>query len=308
MLVLTGAEVWRLADPDLLLDALAEGFRRLTAGEVAAPDRIGITVPAGLMLTMPAHSPGMPLGVKVVTVFDQNTAVPTHQALVLLFDADTGGPLAVIDGAAVTALRTAGAAILAARLLARPGARTALVIGGGVQGAAHLALLDRLGPLERVLVASVHDAQAHGLAAQHGAQVVPWTELANGVAAADLVFCATSAAEPVLDPAWVRPGAHVSSVGYAPPRGELPPALAAAALASGVLAVETRRAFAPPPVGCAELAGLDAAAAVELGELVSGSHPGRITSEQLTLYKAMGHAVEDLVTADLVYRRARSAT
>ena len=101
----------------------------------------------------------------------------------------------------------------------------------------------------------------------------------------------TNAGEPVIDPAWLRSGAHVSSVGYKPPGGELPRELAA----SGHLFVETRRALAPPPVGCAELAGLEPSAATELGELLLAPGRGRADDREITVYKAMGHVMEDLV-------------
>ena len=119
---------------------------------------------------------------------------------------------------------------------------------------------------------------------------------------ADVMALATHAAEPVIDADWLKPGAHVSSVGYHPPVGELP----AAALDRGRLFVETRIAFEPTPVGCAELAGRDPASATELGEIVAGRRPGRTSDDELTVYKAMGHAIEDLVAADLVLAAARA--
>ena len=106
----------------------------------------------------------------------------------------------------------------------------------------------------------------------------------------------------VLDPAWIAPGAHVTSVGFAPPGGELPRALAE----DGALAVESRAAFDPPPAGCAELEGMEPDAAAELGEILLGRRPGRGGPGELTVYKSMGHVVEDLVVADLVAGRARA--
>jgi ornithine cyclodeaminase/alanine dehydrogenase-like protein (mu-crystallin family) len=105
----------------------------------------------------------------------------------------------------------------------------------------------------------------------------------------------------VIEPGWLRSGAHVSSVGYKPPGGELPRELAR----TGHLFVETRRALAPPPVGCAELEGIDPAAATELGELLLGRAPGRRDAQEITVYKAMGHVVEDIAAAELVYAAAR---
>jgi ornithine cyclodeaminase/alanine dehydrogenase-like protein (mu-crystallin family) len=107
----------------------------------------------------------------------------------------------------------------------------------------------------------------------------------------------------VIDAAWLAPGTHVSSVGYRPPDGELPRALARAAH----LFVETREAFEPTPVGCAELAGMDPRSATEIGEVLLGRAPGRTDPTEITVYKAMGHVVEDIAAAELVYAAARSA-
>src|SRR5205807_9708388 len=121
------------------------------------------------------------------------------------------------------------------------------------------------------------------------------------VAGADLVALCTSAGEPVLRRPWVAAGAHVTSVGWAPPHGELD----RATLEDGSLFVETRTAFAPPPAGCHELAGLDPERAAEIGEVILGRRPGRTSPGELTVYKSMGHAVEDLAAARLVDDRAR---
>jgi len=130
---------------------------------------------------------------------------------------------------------------------------------------------------------------------------------ADGVEAAvrgaDVVCLCTSSSEPVLDPGWIAPGAHVTSVGFAPPGGELARALAA----RGRLFVESRRAFEPPPAGCAELQGLDPDAAAELGEVLLGRREGRTGEQDVTVYKSMGHVAEDLAAAALVADRARAA-
>jgi len=118
---------------------------------------------------------------------------------------------------------------------------------------------------------------------------------------ADVVCLCTTSGTPVIESAWLSPGAHVTSVGYAPPGSELPPDVVQRAR----LAVESRLAFEPAPSGCAELAGLDPAMGTELGALLSGRAPGRASETEWTVYKSMGHAMEDLMTAELVYRKAR---
>jgi alanine dehydrogenase len=301
VLTLTGADVARLLDPDELIEGLADAFAALTRGDVDAPPRSQIATDAGILLTMPAHRPGGPVGVKLVTVFEGNGALglPTHLALVALFDEATGAPVALMDGASITAARTAGAAALSCRLVARPESRVLAIVGAGVQARAHLAAIRRVRPIEVIRVASLFPEETVALAAlDPRARAVPSIE--EAVRGADIVALCTSSGASVIEPGWVSPGTHVTSVGYHPPAGELPPALAAA----GRLFVETRRAFEPTPVGCGELAGLDPSAGTELGEVILGIRPGRTALDEITVYKAMGHAVEDLAAATLVYERA----
>lgn len=307
LLILSEMEVRELLDPAVLLDALADGFRALAEGRVQAPPRPEIVVPAkGFSLAMPAWVPGMPVCVKVVNVFEGNLALdlPNHLALITLFDSATGLPLCVMDGTYITGLRTAAAAILSVRVLARPEAKVATLVGAGVQGREHLRLLPLVRDLAEIHIASLHGADAEDLAARDPrARVVD--DLEAAVRGSDIVCLATHAYEPVIDAAWLRPGTHVTSVGYAPPRGELPPQLLRDVKQGNVrLFVETMDAFASPPVGCAELASLSAADAVTLGDLLLARGAGRRDAAEITLYKAMGVAMEDMVAADLVYRRA----
>lgn len=303
IVTLSAGEVQRLLDPDALLDALAEGFTALSTGQVEAPKRSGVSVPtSGVLLAMPAAQQDRELTVKLVTVFHGNArlGLPTHQALICLFDPATGTPLAVMDGRVITALRTAGAAALATRLLARADARVLAIVGAGVQGHAHLRLLARVRPFTEVRIASRSLTHAQELAAtETRAHAVASTE--EAVRGADVVCLCTSAEEPVIRPDWLASGVHVSSVGYAPPGGELDPRV----IEQSHLFVETRLAFEPPPVGCAELAGRNPNTGTEVGEVLLGQARGRQTDDERTVYKAMGHACEDLAAASLVYRRAR---
>ena len=131
----------------------------------------------------------------------------------------------------------------------------------------------------------------------------PSTSAEAAVQGADVVALATHAAQPVIEPAWIAPGTHVSSVGYRPPDGELPRALAR----EQRLFVETREAFEPTPVGCAELSRPDPDTATEIGEVLLGRAPGRTNAAEITVYKAMGHVVEDIAAAELVYTPRRAA-
>lgn len=303
ILTLSAAEVRRLLDPDALVVALAEAFGALSNGDVDAPDRIGVSVPgAGSLLVMPGYQRGREIGVKLVSLFHDNArrGLPTHQALITLFDAETGSPVALMDGTAITALRTAGASALSAQLLARQDARVLTIIGGGVQASSHLNLLPRVREFSEIRVVARDASQAERLAAEDvRARVVASVE--EGVRGADVVCLCTSASESMIQAEWVAPGTHVTSVGYAPLGGELPRGL----IERGRLFVETRRAFEAPPAGCAELAGMEPRLGTELGEVVLGSAPGRQSDEEITVYKSMGHASEDLAAASLVYRRAK---
>lgn len=300
---LSKADVQRLLDPRALLDALSQGFADLSAGKLICPDRPELTVPgAGFLLPMAAWQAGKPMAVKLVTVFEGNPArgLPSHLALICLFDPATGAPVAVMDGETITAMRTAGSAAVSVQMLARQDARRLVILGAGVQGHAHLALVPLTRNFDEMLIGSLHSEDAERLAAQHPkARAVD--RIQEAVATADVVCLASHAREPIIREHWLRPGTHVTSVGYAPPAGELDREIAA----RHRLFVETRSAFEPPPVGCAELQGLDPERATELGDVLLRRKSGRESPTEITVYKAMGVAMEDLVAAHLVHERAR---
>jgi alanine dehydrogenase len=303
ILMLNETEVQKLLDPEALLDALAAGFGALSEGLVDAPKRIGVSVPnTGFLLAMPAYQQGQEIGVKLVSVFHDNErfGIPSHQALICLFDPGTGTPISFMDGNYITALRTAGAAALSTRLLAREDARVLAIVGAGVQGRAHLTMLPRVRRFSEIRVASRHLAHAEQLAATD-TRVRTVGSAEEAMRGADVVCLCTNAGEPVISNDWLAPGMHITSVGYQPPGGELDPRV----IERGRLFVETRLAFEPPPAGCGELAGFDPIVGTELGEVVLGRRPGRQSADDLTVYKAMGHACEDLAAASLVYQRAK---
>jgi alanine dehydrogenase len=284
-----------------MLKTLAQGFADLSDGKVVVPGRTGVNTPDGFFGTMPGWVPGSPMGVKLVTAYHENPArgLPGHQALICLFDPETGTPLAVMDGTHITALRTAGGATLSAQLLARPEAQTLAIIGGGVQAISHAHLLPLVRDITEIRVWSRSPESAERVAAvATRSQVVATAEMA--VRNADIVCLCTSAPEPTVRAEWIVPGTHVTSVGFHPPGGELDPAL----IERGRLFVESYDAFLPPPAGCAELQGIDREIGTELGEVILGTRPGRESADEITIYKSMGHAMEDVVTANLVYQAA----
>jgi ornithine cyclodeaminase/alanine dehydrogenase-like protein (mu-crystallin family) len=304
MLVLSQDEVRRLLDLDELIDALADAFVAVSTGQASVPPRVAAFVPdKGLLAAMPGYAAGM-LETKLVSVFPGHE--PSHQALIALFDPETGTPLAVMDGTHITATRTAAASALSTRLLARDDSRVLAILGTGVQARSHLEAVTRVREFDDVRVAGRSREAAEALARETGGRRPLGMSVADSFEAAvrdaDVVCACTDASTPVLRRTWLASGTHVTSVGAS----QGGPELDAATVRGDVLAVESRVAFEPYPAGAHELQGLDAADAVELGELVAGIRPGRTSDEQVTVYKSMGHAAEDAAAARLVYERALS--
>jgi ornithine cyclodeaminase len=285
MLVLSRRDVEELLDLDALLDALAAAHAELSAGQASLVPRVGAFAgEAGILGAMPAYVPSSGLGCKLVTLFPGNRDRPTHQALIALFEAETGTPAALMDGTYITAMRTAAAAALATRLLARPDARVLAILGTGVQSRSAQEMFPRARDFAEVRVAG------------RG-------EFEEAVRGADVVHATTAAAEPVVRFDWLSPGAHVSSVGYGAGGSELDPEIVERA---DVVVVELRdSAFAPLPAGAPELAPRGRDGVVELGEIIAGTAIGRSSDEQITLYKSVGVAVQDLAAATLVLAAAR---
>lgn len=302
MLVLTRAEVEELLDLDDLVDALAAAHRDLSGGRVSMPPRGVALVPEreALLGTMPSYVPGTALAVKLVTLFPQNRDRHTHQAAIMVFDHENGTPLALMDGTYITATRTAAGSALAARLLAREGARVLAILGTGVQARSHARALTRVCDFDEVRVAGRDRGKVEAMADEiGGTAAASWEEAVRG---ADVVAATTHTVEPVVRREWVSPGAHVSSVGLNAHGREVDEAM----VADAVVVVESREAaLASLPSGAPELQGAGDRIHAELGELVSGDRPGRTTPDQITLYKSVGVAVQDAAAAALVLAAAR---
>ena len=303
IMVLSEEQVMRFLDPNDLLRELESSFGALARGEVQCPPRPEVSVPGhGFSLTMVAWQPGMQICVKVVNVFDGNLklGLPNHLAIVNLFDPHTGAATCVMDATYITGIRTAAAAVLSHKLLSRPGSRVATVVGAGVQAREQLRLLPLVRDLDDIQICSLEFEHAERLARLHPkARAV--RELEQAIRRSDIVCLATHSPTPAIDADWVRAGTHVSSVGYHPPLGELPVALAR----EHRLFVETLDAFAAPPVGCAELKDISSSNAATLGDVVNDHGRGRLRESEITVYKAMGVAMEDMVAANLAYRTAQ---
>jgi alanine dehydrogenase len=304
MLVLTRSQVEELLDLDALVEAVAAAQADLSAGAASMPARIAALVPEheGLLGVMPAYLPSAGLACKLVTLFPRNRDRHTHQAAIMVFDPANGSPVALMDGTYITATRTAAASALATRLLAREDATVLAVLGTGVQAQSHGRALARVRSFTEVRVAGRDRAKAEALAIELGGRAVAsWQDALDG---ADVVAAATHTDEPVVRREWLSPGVHVNSVGLNQSGREVDEATVAEAL----LVVESRAStLAPPPAGAPDLAGVPPERVhAELGELVRGDKPGRTSADQITLYKSVGVAVQDVAAAALVLEAARA--
>ncbi len=297
MLILTRAEIEKLLDPHELLAVLEEGFKALSANQLNVPPRNQAIAPKGVLVGMPAYMPEKLMSVKLVSVFHEN--IPAHQAVITLFDSHTGTPIAFMDGEFITALRTAAGAILSIKMLARKNIKNIAIIGAGVLGEAHLRMIGTLSGIETIWIASKDISKAQALST-HASHSLAVDSVQQAVSNADIVCLCTSSLEPVIKAEWLKEGVHITSVGYRPPGGELPRDL----IESSHVFVESKVAFSPPPVGSAELQGLDSSFGTELGEVLLKQKSGRRNEQETTIYKSMGHAMEDLVAANLVYQKA----
>jgi ornithine cyclodeaminase len=266
---------------------------------------------------MPAYLPSSrALTTKLVSLFPKNTDRPTHQAVIVVFDAEHGTPLALIDGEAITAARTAAASALATDLLARRDAQVLAIIGTGVQARAHLRAVPRVRDFREVRIAGRDGKKAAALM-KEARELLPRAELRMTVSyeqaenGADVICAATHSPEPVVRREWLSAGAHVTSVGYNISGREVD----GATFRDALVVVESRAAtLAPPPAGSSDIAMAIAEGAMtrdhvhaELGELVSGARPGRTDPAQITLYKSVGVAVQDAAAAAMVLDTARTA-
>jgi alanine dehydrogenase len=302
MLILSRSEVERLLDVDELIEALAAAMSDLSAGRASSPPRVAAQVVEreAFFAAMPAYVPSSDaLTSKLVSVFPQNTTLPTHQAVIAAFDPETGEPTAFLDGTAITALRTGAGSALATRLLAREDATTLAILGTGVQARAHARTVARVRGFTEVRVAGRDRAKAEAFAAEIGATAA--TSFAEACDGADVVCATTHADEPVVLRDHLSPGTHVTSVGFNPTGREVDDATVADAL----VAVESREsALAPVPAGSLDLADANPDDVVEIGELLDGRRAGRTSPDELTLYKSVGVAVQDAAAAALVLRAA----
>lgn len=293
-----------------LLDAVEAAYRDVSAGRDRSPLRGHVELGDGDLLLMPGvRSGGEGASVKLVTIMPSNAArgLPTVQALVVWFDTRTGQPLALLDGAMVTAMRTGAASGVATRLLARTDASTLGVIGAGGQAEWQIRAVLAARDIRRVLVYARNVEGRERFVARMeeatGVETISADSAEAAVRDADVVCCATTSVEPVFDAEWVRPGTHVNGIGaFRLGMVEMPPELFARASPVVVDARTAAMAEAGDIVAAIERGLLAEADLVEIGSIGAGWAAKR-DPEAITVFKSVGLAIQDVAAAEMIVRR-----
>jgi len=319
VLVLNGEQVAQLLPMPECIKVMREALAALARGEALVPLRTVMRVPgvSGFLGLMPGYiSPREgqdgALGLKAVSVFPGNASrgIDTHEGAVLLFEADTGRLSALLDGAAITAIRTAAVSGVATDVLARPDASELAILGAGVQARTHIEAIAAVRPLRRIRIWSRNPEHAAVLASElrrrfgFPIEAAPSAEAA--VRDADLVVTVTASPEPVLKREWLKEGVHINAVGSSIPTSR---EIDTATMVAARLFVD-RRESALAEAGDLLIAMREDALTgdhiqAELGEVIIGKNPGRRSPGELTLFKSLGLAVEDVASAAYLVRRAR---
>jgi len=279
-----------------LIPVMASALADLSSGKVVQPMRVMVPIAdhGGFLGLMPAY--GGALGAKLVTFYPNNQGVPTHHAVIVLFRPETGEPLVTMDGRLITEMRTAAVSAVATKCLARPEASVLGILGAGVQARSHLEALRLVRTFREIRVWSPRNARA--FAKQFGIRAA--ASAAEAVRGADVIVAATTSQTPVLLGEWLAAGTHINAVGAPRPTWR---ELDDAVLRAARIYVESREA-ATRESGDVIAAGQVYA---EIGEVVTGAKRGRESASEITLFKSVGVAIEDVATADLVYRKALGA-
>jgi ornithine cyclodeaminase/alanine dehydrogenase-like protein (mu-crystallin family) len=306
--ILDEHDVKRLLPMDQCIEAMAEVLASLARGELTNPLRSMMRPPGedSLLGLMPAHRGGSDpvYSLKTVVIFPGNSArgLDPHQGFVALFDGETGQTRAIMSASAITSIRTAAVSGVATRLLARDDARTLAILGSGHQAGAHLEAMRAVRDFDRVRMWSRTPGRA---AAFEGVEEAASAE--EAVRDADVVVTVTSATEPILEHAWLKAGAHVNAVGSSIASAR---ELDTATMVAGSLFVDRRESTVNEAgdylFPLREGALTPAAIRGELGEVLIGAVAGRQSDEELTVFKSLGLAVEDLAAAEHVLRRAEA--
>jgi len=316
ILILSHDEIVKLLPMNECIAVMREALIALAAGEAHQPLRT-ITRPpgaAGAMALMPSYVSGerAAFGLKAICVFPGNPAKgkDSHQGGVLLFSAGTGELQALMNASAITAIRTAAVSGVATDLLARADACNLALIGTGVQARTHLAAMSQVRSIKRCRIASRTVEHAQEFAAEMSREfsfsIEPVATVAEALAGSDLIVTVTNAREPIVKREWISPGAHLNVVGSSIPKAR---EVDSATMAASSLFVDRREStlneagdyLVPAQEGAI---GPDHIRA-EIGEVLHGDRRGRTSPEEITLFKSLGLAVEDLAAAEYLYSKAK---
>jgi alanine dehydrogenase len=314
MLILSEKEVQSLIDIDELIEALKHAHIQYSTGNAVMPVRLVVPLPQiqGRITSMPGYlSEDKALGMKVVTYFQNNPRqnLPAILATIMIFSTETGRMIAAMDGSYITAIRTAAASALATKALASPQTPVLGIVGAGVQARAHIRALCRVRKLNKIKIYSPSGTSALAIKSDLEPEVGVHIEVAGSaeeaVRDADLVVTVTTAKEPILKPDWLAPGAHINAVGsHRPDLREID----GATLAASKVVVDSREAIMAECgdvlLAIKENSITEKNIHGEIGEVLAGRKPGRASAGEITLYKSVGIAIQDVATANLVYHKA----
>jgi alanine dehydrogenase len=315
--ILTREDVRKALPMSEAIAAVKKAFAQLSAGRANVPLRTSLDVPRhnGVTLFMPAYLPDdAAMALKIVSVFNDNPGkgLPLIHALVVVIDAETGAPEALMDGTTLTALRTGAASGAATDALAREDAHVAAVFGAGAQGRTQLEAVCAVRPIEEAWIYDIDRERARMVADEMGELLSRSVEVAEtptqALRHADVVCTATTSSAPVFEDADIRPGTHINAIGaYTPQMQEIPPETV---LRAKVVIDHREAALAeagdlliPIEQGLMTAEHIHA----ELGEVVAEARAGRETAEEITLFKSVGVAVQDVAAAGAVLKAAREA-
>ncbi|HXF77177.1 MAG TPA: ornithine cyclodeaminase family protein [Methylomirabilota bacterium] len=314
MLLLSQTQVKALIDIDELIETLTQAHLQYSTGKAVMPVRLVVPLPdiQGRLTSMPGFlNEEKALGMKVVTYFQENPTrgLPAILATMMLFSAETGQIVAVMDGGYITAMRTACASALATKILARAQAPVMGILGAGVQARAHIEALARVRKLTEIKIYSPSGTSAprirEALEPAIGIPIEVSASAEDAVRDSDIVVTVSTAKEPIVRPHWLKPGVHINAVGsHRPDLREID----GATLARAKIVVDSREAIMAECgdilLALKEKSISPDAIHAEMGELLAGGKAGRIDDDEITLYKSVGIAVQDVAAAHLVYRKA----
>lgn len=314
MLVLSEKQVQSLIDIEELIAALARAHVQYSTGKAVMPVRLVAPLPPidGRITSMPGYlNDDKALGMKVVTYFQKNPQrnLPAILATIMLFSAETGKMIAAMDGTYITTIRTACASALATRALANPETPVLGILGAGVQARSHILALSSVRKLQRIKIFSPSGSSARAVKKGLAAKIrvpIEVTECAeDSVRDADLVVTATTAKAPIVKSDWLKPGVHINAVGsHRPDLREID----GATLSCSKVVVDSREAIMAECgdvlLALKEKSVSESVIHAEIGEVLAGTKSGRTSAEEITLYKSVGIAIQDVATAQLVYHKA----